>query len=203
MCRHLASQWLVVMIVYDYTTPSHLSQAMSVVDVTLRPRSIMASSVRTTKNAWDFVPYTLKSRGDQVIPEQYLKQARWCFSTYTGTERYHTLSISDHNEEDQDLYPVEFNFDHLCWVEIRWNQDRHWEAFRAAGMDLGCDIPISETRLGECCEDECQSTPQTGVQSEQGDSEPEEINVLTVNPKEEEIAEVAIPFEEDNQGGRS
>ena len=147
------------------------------VDVTLRPRSIVASSTRTTKNAWDFVPYTIESRGDQVVPEQYLKRARWCFSTYTGTEGYHTLSISDHNEEDHDLYPVEFNFDHLCWVEIRWNQEGHWEAFRPAGTDLGCDIPISETRLGEYCEEEHQSTPQTGVQSEQEDSEPEEINV--------------------------
>ena len=73
-----------------------------------------------------------------------------------GTEGYHTLSISDHNEEDQDLYPVEFNFDHLCWVEIRWNQEGHWEAFRAAGTDLGCDIPISETRLGEYREEEHQ-----------------------------------------------
>ena len=130
------------------------------VDVTLRPRSIVASSTtRTTKNAWDFVPYTIESRGDQVVPEQYLKQARWCFSTYTGTEGYHTLSISSHNEEDQDLYPVEFNFNHLCWVEIRWNQEGHWEAFRAAGTDLGCDIPISETRLGEYREEEHQSTP--------------------------------------------
>ena len=176
---------------------------MSVVDVTLRPRSIVASSTtRTTKNTWDFVPYTIESRGDQVVPEQYLKRARWCFSTYTGTEGYHTLSISDHNEEDQDLYPVEFNFDHLCWVEIRWNQDGHWEAFRAAGTDLGCDIPISEIRLGEYHEEEHQSTPQTGVQSEQEDSEPEEINVFsTVNPVEEEslahlVASIPLPSQE-------
>ena len=171
------------------------------VDVTLRPRSIVASSTRTTKNAWDFVPYTIESRGDQVVPEQYLKRARWCFSTYTGTEGYHTLSISDHNEEDQDLYPVEFNFDHLCWVEIRWNQEGHWEAFRAAGTDLGCDIPIAETRLGEYRDEEHQSTPQTQHQSE-SDSEPEEINVQApVNPVEEEslahlVASIPLPSQE-------
>ena len=157
------------------------------VDITLRPRSIVASSIRTTKNTWNFVPYTIESRGDQVVPEQYLKRARWCFSTYMGTEGYHTLSISDHNKEDQDLYPVEFNFNHLCWVEICWNQEGHWEAFRAAGTNLGCDIPISETRLGEYCEDEHQLTLQTGVQSEQEDSKLEEINIQAPqNPAEEE-----------------
>ena len=54
-------------------------------------------------------------------------------------------------------------------------------------MDLGCDIPISETQLGEYHEEEHQSTPQTGVQSEQDKSEPEQINVIvTPNPAEEE-----------------
>ena len=116
-----------------------------------------------------------------------------------GTEGYNTLSISDHNEEDQDLYPVEFNFDHLCWVEIHWNQEGHWEAFRAAGTDLGCNIPISETRLGEYCEEEQQSTPQTQVQSEQEDSGLEEINVQAPqNPVEEEslahlVASIPLP----------
>ena len=171
------------------------------VDITSRPRSIVASSTRTTKNAWDLVPYTITSRGDQVIPEQYLKRARWCFSTYTGTEGYHTLSILEHNDEDQDLYPVEFNFNHLCWVEIRWNQDRHWEAFRAAGTDLGCDIPISETRLGEYHEEEQQSTPQTGAPSKQENSEPEEINIITVNLTEEEslahlVVSIPLPSQE-------
>ena len=59
--------------------------------------------------------------------------------------------------------------------------------FQAAGTDLGCDIPISETRLGEYREDNHQSTPQTEIQSEQEDSEPEEINVQAPqNPVEEE-----------------
>ena len=132
-------------------------------------------------------------------PSLLLFITRWCFSTYTGTEGYHTLSISDHNEEDQDLYPVEFNFDHLCWVEICWNQEGHWEAFRAAGTDLGCDIPILETRLGEYREEEHQLTPQTEVQSEWENSEPEEINILTVvNQSEEEslahlVASIPLP----------
>ena len=118
-----------------------------------------------------------------------------------GTEGYHTLSISDHNEEDQDLYPVEFNFDHLCWVEICWNQEGHWEAFRAAGTDLGCDIPITETRLGEYRDEEHQSTPQTQHQSEDN-SEPEEIDVQApVNPAEEEslahlVASIPLPSQE-------
>ena len=68
-------------------------------------------------------------------------------------------------------------------------------------MDLGCDIPIAETQLGECREDEHQSTPQTGVPSEQGDSKPEEINVLTADPVEEEslahlVVSIPLPSQE-------
>ena len=48
------------------------------------------------------------------------------------------------------------------------------------------DIPISETRLGEYCKEEHQSTPQTGVQSDQESSEPEEINVQAPQNQMEE-----------------
>ena len=74
--------------------------------------------------------------------------------------------------------------------------------FRAAGTDLGCDIPILETQLGEHREDEHQSTPQTGAPLEQGKSEPEEINVIvTPNPAEEEslahlVASIPLPSHE-------
>ena len=74
--------------------------------------------------------------------------------------------------------------------------------FRAAGTNLGCDIPIQETRLGEYHEEEHQLTPQTGVQLEQEASEPEEINVIPApNPAEEEslahlVASIPLPSQE-------
>jgi hypothetical protein len=48
------------------------------------------------------------------------------------------------NPASERWYPVEFNFEHLCWVEIRWIENLEvggtWEAFRIAGEDLGLDI---------------------------------------------------------------
>jgi hypothetical protein len=96
---------------------------MSVVDVTLRPRSsIMASSYQepsygklltTTKYRWDtFVPYSIPRQQEQQVPEQYLKNAWWGYSPHTGTEAYHATSSA---EDDGTLYPVEFIYDHLCW----------------------------------------------------------------------------------------
>ena len=111
----------------------------------------MASSstdfVRTTKFQWsNFEQYTLPTRGEQNVPEQYLKNAKWGYSPYMGTEGYHANSRYD----EETYFPVEFNFDHLCWVEIHWNrQEEHWEAFRLARADLGVDIPLSKTRAGE------------------------------------------------------
>ena len=88
----------------------------------------------------------LTTRGEQNVPEQYLKNAKWGYSSYTGTEGYHANSCYDKDT----YFPVEFNFDHLCWVEIHWNrQEEHWEAFCLAGADLGVDIPLSKTRAGE------------------------------------------------------
>src|SRR6201996_717523 len=43
------------------------------------------------------------------------------------------------------LTPVEFNRDHLCWVELRYSRrDGNWNAFRIAEADLGLQIPFSE-----------------------------------------------------------
>ena len=40
---------------------------------------------------------------------------------------------------------VEFNLDHLCWVEVRWRRtDSQWEAFRPAAADLRLDIRIND-----------------------------------------------------------
>jgi hypothetical protein len=41
-------------------------------------------------------------------------------------------------------FPIEFNEEHVCWVEVRWIEPAgskgYWQAFRIAGEDLGVDI---------------------------------------------------------------
>jgi hypothetical protein len=41
-------------------------------------------------------------------------------------------------------FPVEFNEEHVCWVEVRLQEpagsEAYWQAFRIAGEDLGLDI---------------------------------------------------------------
>jgi hypothetical protein len=41
-------------------------------------------------------------------------------------------------------FPLEFNEEHVCWVEVRWQEpagsEGYWQAFRIAGEDLGVDI---------------------------------------------------------------
>jgi hypothetical protein len=41
-------------------------------------------------------------------------------------------------------FPIEFNEEHVCWVEVRYEEpagsESYWQAFRIAGEDLGVDI---------------------------------------------------------------
>jgi hypothetical protein len=41
-------------------------------------------------------------------------------------------------------FPLEFNEEHVCWVEVHWQEpagsEGYWQAFRIAGEDLGVDI---------------------------------------------------------------
>jgi hypothetical protein len=45
-------------------------------------------------------------------------------------------------------YPVEFNFEQVCWVEVHWVEpvagEGYWQAFRIAGEDLHLDITPAE-----------------------------------------------------------
>ena len=61
---------------------------------------------------------------------------------YHAGEGYYAQSSA--NNDPNEYYPVEFNTEYYCWVEVRWIENLeiggHWEAFRSAGPDLGCDI---------------------------------------------------------------
>ena len=91
------------------------------------------------RQVWDkFTPYPLKQRGSQDVPNQFLQNAHW--REDQGSIGYYARSglVRRH------LTPVEFNQDHLCWVELHYsNRDSVWTAFCIAESDLGLQIPFS------------------------------------------------------------
>jgi hypothetical protein len=62
--------------------------------------------------------------------------------------RYYTQSSAPEESRIPAWYPVEFNPEHICWVEVRWAEparsEGYWQAFRIAGEDLGLDITQEE-----------------------------------------------------------
>jgi hypothetical protein len=103
-------------------------------------------ALQTTREHWasegPFEVYNLQGPVLRDIPESFIKAAVW--QVYNGIERYHTRSTAPEESSSEHWYPVEFNFEHLCWVEIRWIENLEiggtWEAFCIAGEDLGLDI---------------------------------------------------------------
>ena len=98
----------------------------------------MARSPRdTTGGLWEFTKYFLERRGLQNVPQKFLKSARW-EEEYRSNPGYFagTGSLIIH---------VEFNFEHLCWTEVRYRQtERQWHVQRIASSDLGLDIHLDE-----------------------------------------------------------
>jgi hypothetical protein len=94
-----------------------------------------------------FEAYELQGPVQRDIPERFIKAAEWW--VHNGIERYHARSTAPEESSSECWYTVEFNFKHLCWVEIRWIENLeiggHWEAFCIAGEDLGLDITSQDT----------------------------------------------------------
>jgi hypothetical protein len=82
----------------------------------------------------------------QNVPEDYIKGAVW--KTDVIPNRYHAQSSAPEESGIPAWYPVEFNPEHICWVEVRWiepaGREGYWQAFRIAGEDLGLDITQEE-----------------------------------------------------------
>jgi hypothetical protein len=106
----------------------------------------------TTRELWasegPFEAYKLQGPVQRDIPELFIKQAEW--HVVNGIERYHAKSSAPEESGDSECwYTVEFNFEHLCWVEICWIENLeirgHWQAFCIAGEDLGLDITSQDT----------------------------------------------------------
>jgi hypothetical protein len=101
---------------------------------------------QTTRELWaqqgPFEPYTIHSITQQNIPEIYVKGAVW--NAQAIPPRYHAQSSAPEESTSGTWFPVEFNEEHICWVEVRLQEpagsEAYWQAFRIAGEDLGLDI---------------------------------------------------------------
>jgi hypothetical protein len=101
---------------------------------------------QTTQELWAqqglFEPYTIHGITQQNIPEIYIKGAVW--NAQAIPPRYHAQSSAPEESASGTWFPVEFNEEHVCWVEVRLQEpagsEAYWQAFRIAGEDLGLDI---------------------------------------------------------------
>jgi hypothetical protein len=89
-----------------------------------------------------FELYTIHGVTQQNVPEIYQKGAVW--NTQATPARYHTQSSAPEESGTGNWFPIEFNEEHVCWVEVRWiepaGSEGYWQAFRITGEDLGVDI---------------------------------------------------------------
>ena len=69
---------------------------------------------RTTGDLWNFEESFIDLRGPPNVPTRFLKNARW--ENYKGVLGYYASSSA----LNQGLTAVEFDYDHLCWAEVRY-----------------------------------------------------------------------------------
>jgi hypothetical protein len=105
---------------------------------------------QTTRELWassgPFESYTVHGVPQRNVPEDYIKGAVW--KTDIVPNRYYAQSSVLEESGIPAWYPVEFNPEHICWVEVCWAEpagsEGYWQAFRIAGEDLGLDITQEE-----------------------------------------------------------
>jgi hypothetical protein len=108
---------------------------------------------QTTRELWaqqgPFEPYTIHGVPQQNIPEIYIKGAVW--NAQADPPRYVAQSSAPEESGTGTWFPVDFNEEHVCWVEVRLQEpagsEAYWQAFRIAGQDLGLDITQGDVEL--------------------------------------------------------
>jgi hypothetical protein len=106
---------------------------------------------QTTRELWalqgPFEPYTIHGITQQNVREIYIKGAVW----NTQAARYQAQSSAPEESGLNNWFPIEFNEEHVCWVEVRLQEpagsEPYWQAFRIAGEDLGVDITQGDVEL--------------------------------------------------------
>jgi hypothetical protein len=86
--------------------------------------------------------YTIHGITQHNVPKIYIKGAVW--NLQSTPAQYHAQSSAPEETATGTWFPIEFNKEHVCWVEVRWiepaGSEGYWQAFRIAGEDLGVDI---------------------------------------------------------------
>jgi hypothetical protein len=101
---------------------------------------------QTTRELWaqqgPFEPYIIHGHPQQNVPEIYIKGAVW--NAQAEPPRYVAQSSAPEESGTGTWFPIDFNEEHMCWVEVRLQEpagsEAYWQAFRIAGEDLGLDI---------------------------------------------------------------
>ena len=80
----------------------------------------------TTRERWvDFEEIYYPTRGPENVPAAFLRGVQWRYE-----DGHHGYFARD---EFGAYVKVEFDFAHLCWVEVRWNErEARWIGFRPA-----------------------------------------------------------------------
>jgi hypothetical protein len=108
---------------------------------------------QTTRELWaqqgPFEHYTIHGVPQQNIPEIYIKGAVW--NAQADPPRYVAQSSAPEESGTGTWFPVDFNEEHVCWVEVRLQEpagsEAYWQAFRIAGQDLGLDITQGDVEV--------------------------------------------------------
>jgi hypothetical protein len=75
---------------------------------------------QTTRELWaqqgPFEPYTIHGVPQQNIPEIYIKGAVW--NVQSVPPRYVAQSSAPEESGTGTWFPIDFNEEHVCWVEV-------------------------------------------------------------------------------------
>jgi hypothetical protein len=130
---------------------------------------------QTTQEIWElevpFPIYNIDHQGPRNVPYEFTKAATW--TIIDGVEGYYSRSLIEPEVEVGRYYPVEFNFERRCWVEVHFREDEefgaYWQAYRTAAADLGLDITQAEVELHQALltphNTQAPSTPSTRMAS--------------------------------------
>ncbi|KAH9063689.1 hypothetical protein EDB83DRAFT_2519849 [Lactarius deliciosus] len=125
-------------------------------------------------------PYHIDRRGERNVPTKFLKAAYW-------KDDSHDIGYVARDRKQE--YPVEFNFDRVCWCELKWDhREDKYEVIKPTSDAFNCNILASEAATREQWgpidgqpEEETHDrspTPKTPAPSPSLKSNPEEIHIL-------------------------
>jgi hypothetical protein len=122
------------------------SKLLPVFKSTSQDQNLTVVLQQTTRELWaqqgPFELYIIHGTPQQNVPEIYIKGAVW--NAQAVPPRYVAQLSAPEESGTGTWFPIEFNEEHVCWVEVRLQEpagsEAYWQVFRIAGEDLGLDI---------------------------------------------------------------